>query len=284
MLKSAIITDSTAYLPSEFISRYDIHVLPLTLHWEDESFADGVDISPAEFYTRLAKSKTLPKTSQVPTYEFLEKFNELAQDCDGIIVVLLSSGISGTVDSARAALENFDKAPVAIIDTRSTSAAQAMVTLAAARAVEQGCDFEEVGRIARETVEKLRTYFAVDTLEFLHRGGRIGGASRYLGAALQIKPILCFDEAGKIEALERVRTRGKALRRLISLAEARLNGGKAHIGVLHANCPAEAGALREQIAEQLQGMDVEILTVELSPVIGAHVGPGAIGIAVYSDS
>lgn len=281
MPRIAILTDSSAYLPPDILERYHISIIPLKVHWGEETLLDGIDITPVEFYTRLATHSTLPTTSQPSMHDFLQVFNGLASQYEGILVPLISSGISGTVTSALAAVAEFKKVPVEVVDTHSTSAGLALVVLAAARAVEQGRSLPEVAQIAREVAQKLHIFFAVDTLKYLHKGGRIGGASRYLGSALSIKPILFFDEEGKIDALERVRTRQKALTRLVELAEEKTDNKPVHVGVLHANASEEAVNFRTHLAARLN-CD-EILMVELSPVIGTHVGPGTIGLALYVE-
>jgi DegV family protein with EDD domain len=281
MAKTAILTDSTANLPMEWVERYNVRVIPLKIHWGDETYLDGIDLTPNEFYTRLAHAKSLPTTSQPSIQDFLQAFESLADQADGIVVPLISSGISGTVASALAAAREFSRVPVEIVDTRVTSAGQALVVLAAARAAAQGKSLQEVRQAADVVVQRMHLFFAVDTLEYLHRGGRIGGASRYLGTAFSIKPILYFDSEGKLDALERVRTKGKALQRLIALAEGKANGHPLHLGVIHANAPQVAQEFREQIAQHLHCNDV--FTLELSPVISIHVGPGTIGIALYEE-
>lgn len=281
MSRIAILTDSSAYLPPDMLERHDIHVIPLKLHWGKETLVDGVDITPVEFYTRLAASSALPSTSQPSMHDFLQVFDGLASRYEGILVPLISSGISGTVASALAASAEFTKAPVEVVDTHSTTAGLALVVLAAARAVEQGRSLPEVAQIARDVAKKLHLFFAVDTLKYLHKGGRIGGASRYLGSAFSIKPILFFDREGKIDALERVRTRRKSLMRLAELAEEKAGSKPVHVGVLHANAPEVAAEFQSLLAERLK-CD-HIYTFELSPVIGAHVGPGTIGLAMYVE-
>jgi DegV family protein with EDD domain len=281
MKRTAIITDSTAYLPQTLVDRYQIKTLPLQINWGEETFRDGIDITPHEFYPRLSGSRLLPTTSQTPMFDFLQAYQGLAPEHGGIVAVLISAGISGTIDSALAARAEFDQIPVEIINTKSTGAAQALVTLAAARAAEEALPFEDIVKIARQTAERTKTFFVVDTLEFLHKGGRIGGASRYFGSALQIKPILTFDEAGKIDALERARTKKKALERLVELTQEQVNGGKVHLGIMHSVSAQEADQVREALESSLDC--AEVLTVELSPVIGVHVGPGTIGVAIYSE-
>lgn len=281
MTKIAILTDSTANLPIEWVEQYHIQVIPLKINWGNETFLDGVELTPSAFYTRLPHSKSLPTTSQPSIQDFLMAFEKMADQTEGIIVPLISSGISGTVASAQAAARQFTRVPVEIIDTHITSMGQVLIILAVARAIEQGKSLQEVKRIAEDIIPRLHTYFAVDTLEYLHRGGRINGASRYLGTALNIKPILFFNPEGKIDALERVRTTRKALQRLLSLAEEQANGRPVHVGIVQANVPQVAQEFREEVERKL--ICKEIFTIELSPVVGTHVGPGAIGIALYTD-
>ncbi len=281
MTKIAILTDSTANLPVEWVEKNNVRVIPLKIHWGNDTFLDGVDLTPNEFYTRLSHSKTLPTTSQPSIQDFLQAFESLANQADGIVVPLISSGISGTVASALAAVREFFRVPVEIVDTRVTSAGQGLVVMAAARAAAQGKSLQEVRQAADEVVQRMHLFFAVDTLEYLHRGGRIGGASRYLGTVLNIKPILYFDLDGKLDALERARTKGKALQRLTALAEEKANGHPLHLSVIHANAPEIAQEFREQITHRLHCE--EVFTMELSPVIGVHVGPGTIGVALYAE-
>ena len=274
-----VITDSTAYLPQELLEQYDIRVVPLRVHWDGETFRDGVDITPQEFYERLAQSKTIPTTSQPSMQDFLTAYEEMAQRYDAIVAVLISSGISGTVASALAAAQEFDKAPVAVVDSRSTSAAQGWAALEAARLAAQGASFEEVRDKAQWVVERLHTFFVVDTLKYLHKGGRIGGASRYLGTALKIKPILYFNQEGKIDALDKVRTKRRALQRIVDIARERAGDRPVKVGVIHANAPEVARTLQAEVEQVLNVQ--ETLFVELSPVLGTHVGPGTVGMGFF---
>ncbi len=274
-----ILTDSTAYLPQELVHQYDIRVVPLRVHWDGETYRDGIDIQPDEFYTRLIRSKTIPTTSQPSIQDFLHAYEEMAERYDGIVAPLISSGISGTVASAQAAAREFTKIPVAVVDSKTTSAALGWVVLAAARVAEQGGSLEEVQAAAQQVVERLHTFFVVDTLKYLHKGGRIGGAARYLGTALNIKPILYFDKDGKIDALGRVRTKKRAIQRILELAKERAGDRPVNVGVIHAHAEEEGLALKRQAEELLNCQ--EILFVELSPVLGTHVGPGTLGLGFY---
>ena len=281
MSKIAILTDSTAYLPKDFVESHNIRVIPLKIHWDRADFEDGVDIFPSEFYERLAKSSTLPTTSQPPAEEFLQIYEELAPDYDGIVVPLISSGISGTVSSAKTAASMFSKIPVEVIDTHSTGSGLALVDIAIAQAVAEGKELAEIKTLAEAIVQRLDLFFAVDTLKYLHKGGRIGGASRYFGTALRIKPILYLDNDGKIDALERVRTKSKAMAKLIQLTTDKAAGKPVHVGIIHADAFDDAKKLQGQLQSQLDCKQAEIY--EISPVIGTHVGPGTVGVAVYPE-
>jgi len=280
MSKIAIISDSTAYLPDEMLTDYQIHTLPLVLTWDGKTYLDGIDLTPQNFYQLLKQRSSVPTTSQPPSLEFLQLYERLAEDVEGILVSVISSGISGTYGSAMAAKVEFDKVPVEVIDTQTAAGGHALVTLAAARAAMDGKSLEEVKRAARDVVDRLGTYFVVDTLEYLHKGGRIGGASRYFGTALQIKPILYMNDQGKIDALEKARTKTKALGRLIELVDEKAGGNPARICIMHSDAPEEAQRMQGRLEVELDC--IEVFIVELSPVIGAHVGPGTIGVAVYA--
>ena len=280
MSKIAIVTDSSAYLPKDFVERHNIRVVPLSIHWDDKTYMDGIDITPVEFYERLGKSSTIPSTSQPSAGDFLKVFKELASHYDEIIVPLISSGISGTVDSAKIAKSTFSEIPVEIIDTHSTSAGLVLVVSAVAQAVSDGKNLKEIKQLAEDVVNRLKLFFVVDTLKYLHKNGRIGGASRYFGTALSIKPILFLDDQGKIDALEKVRTKRKAIERLIQLAVEHADGKSVKVGVMHANALEEVNLLRDQLLEQLDCKQIEMY--DISPVIGTHVGPGSIGLAIYT--
>lgn len=281
MARIAILTDSTASIPDDWKENYGIHTIPLKLHWEEQTLLDGQDITPTEFYQRVVNSTTIPTTSQPSPQDFLNKFETLMQEYDGILVLPLSSGISGTYSSAVTAVESFNKIPVTVVDSGTTGGALGFVALAAARAAAQGAGLAEVKQAALTVMQSLHLYFVVDTLTYLHRGGRIGGAARFFGTALSIKPILTINGDGKINSLEQVRTKQKAMERLIGITQENSNGYPIHLGVLHANALQAAQALREQLLGCLSCKEEYVF--EISPVIGAHVGPGTVGVACYSE-
>ncbi len=277
MNKVAIITDSTAYLPPNLIAEYDIQVVPLAVIWDGDSLADGVDITPTQFYTRLETSPTMPSTSQPPAGEFKEVFSKLINEGKDVLAILISAGISGTVNSALQAQSEIDSDRIVVIDSHTAAMATGLHVLAAARKAAAGGSLEEVKEVALKAQQQTEVVFAVDTLEFLHRGGRIGGAKRFLGSMLNLKPILEM-KGGLIEAVESVRTQKRALGRLISLVEEKTGGEKPlRLAVFHSNVPEQAKALLID-AENTLSPD-ETFLAELSPVIGTHIGPGTLAIA-----
>ena len=277
MTKIANVTDSTAYIPPDLIEQYNISVAPLVLIWGDETYEDGVDIQPDEFYTRLENAKVMPSTSQATPKTFHKIYTDLLEQDYEILTVLISSALSGTVVSAVQVQAEMPGAPIEIVDSYNTAMALGFQVLQVARAAEEGANLAECKEIAEQAREHTGVIFAVDTLEFLHRGGRIGGASRYLGTALNIKPILEVRD-GRIEALEKVRTRKKSFIRLLELIGERIDGREpVRLATLHANSPQDAQELLDMAKDKFN--PVETVFSEVSPVIGTHVGPGTVGLA-----
>lgn len=276
MSKVAIVTDSTAYIPQDLVDKYDIRVAPQVLIWGEQTLLDGVDIQPQEFYTRLQNDPVHPSTSQVTPGKFKEIFEELLEDDREILAILLSEKLSGTIDSAEQAIEFFPDAPIEIVDSETTAMAMGFIVLAVARAVEEGATLAECKALAKKAVPHTGVVFAVDTLEFLHRGGRIGGGSRFLGTALNIKPILEVKD-GRVEAVERIRTRKKSLKRVVELIEGKVgNRQPVRLAALHANAREDARLILEQAIQRLS--PVETIYSEVSPVVGTHAGPGTVGL------
>lgn len=279
--KIAIITDSTAYLPEKAQAGLNIAVIPILLIWDDERLRDGVDIDPSTFYRRLKQSKTLPTSSQPSPGEFESLFREVATEADAIVCVLTSSKVSGTVASALTAQAQFPELTIRIVDSLTSSMGMGLIVLAAARAAAAGKTVDEVVTVAKEIRDKIHFIFMVDTLEFLHRSGRIKGAKRLLGTALNIKPLLHFKD-GIIEPLTQARTRGKAIERLLEIAEDRLAGKRmAEAAVVDIDCPDEGDHFAKTVAERFAISKIHRSTV--SPVVGTIVGPGAIGLAFYAE-
>jgi len=279
--KIVVVTDSSAYIPKGALEGLNVSVIPLWLIWDDERFRDGVDIDPPTFYRRLKESRTLPTSSQPSPGEFAAFFRQVAAEADAIISVLVSSKISGTIASAQAAQAQLPELTIRIVDSLSSSMGLGMVVLAAARAAAAGRSLDEIVAAAEGMRERMHFLFVVDTLEYLHRGGRIGGARRLLGTALRVKPILQFRD-GKIESLTQARTKRKAIIRILEIVEERLGGkGMAEAAVVDIDAPGDGDAVAEMVVERFGAPVVHRSTV--SPVVGIHVGPGAIGIAFYAE-
>ena len=278
MSKVAIVTDSTAYLPEDLLFSYNISVVPLVVIWGEETLRDNIDIHPNQFYERLTGAKIMPSTSQATISDFADIFEKLHKDGYEILTIVLSAALSGTMDSAIQAKEMVPDARVEIIDSQFTSIPLAYMVLSAARAAKKGASIEKCKEIVETIRANTQVYFAVDTLEFLHRGGRIGGASRFLGTALNLKPILYLNK-GKVEALERVRTLKRAHKRLIELLETDVNGRQPinMMGVVTAGTQESASDLLRKIQKHFDPK--EVFMANLSPVLGTHTGPGTVGVA-----
>ena len=240
--KVAIVTDSTAYLPEEYLKQYNITVTPLSVIWGNEIYRDGVDILPNEFYKRLAESKIMPTTSQVTPAAFQSTFQSLLEQRFDILGIFVSSKISGTFQSAIQAREMMAGAEdkIALVDSLWTTMAMGWPVLTAARLAQAGENLAECQKITENVCVHSGVLFVVETLEFMRRGGRIGGAQAFLGTALNIKPVLEMRD-GKIEALERVRTKQKAIQRAVEIVSERIKGKTLiWLAATHANSEADA--------------------------------------------
>jgi DegV family protein with EDD domain len=279
MSKTAIVTDSTAWIPKDLIAQYNITVAPQVLIWGEQTLNDGVDIQPQEFYARIKTAKVMPTTSQVPIMTMQSIFNGLLEKGFDVLGIFISSKLSGTVQSALQGRESLGKGKekIHIHDSNATAMAMGFQALAAARAIEDGASVADAKAIAEKAREHTGVYFAVETLEFLHRGGRIGGAQRLIGTALNMKPVLALVD-GRVEAIERIRTKSKALNRIFELVEEKAKGqSPIRVASLHANAPEEARTLLDRAAKALNA--TESIFTEVSPVVGNHAGPGVVGLA-----
>jgi DegV family protein with EDD domain len=276
-----VVTDSSAYIPKEALGDLNIPVIPVWLIWGDERFRDGVDIDPPTFYRRLQESEVFPTTSQPSAGEFENLFRQVGAEADAIVGVFLTSKLSGTVASAQTAQMELPELDIRIVDSLSVSMGLGFVVLAAARAAAAGRSLDDVVAVAEEMRDRMHLLFVVDTLEYLHRGGRIGGARWLLGTALNIKPVLHFVD-GTIEPLAQVRTKRKAVARMLDVVEERLGGRRmAEASVIDANSPEEGDALAEQVKERF-GIRTVYRTI-LSPAIGTHGGPGTLAIGFCAE-
>ena len=279
MPKIAIVTDSTAYIPADLVQKHNLTVTPQVLIWGEETFRDGIDIQPDEFYARLKASKVMPTTSQVSPADMQSTFEGLIEKGYEVLGIFVSARLSGTIQSAVQAIDMMGNAgeKVKIVDSKTTAMAMGFQALTVARAVENGANMEDAVALAERAREHTGVYFAVDTLEFLHRGGRIGGAQRFLGTALNMKPVLAVVD-GRVEAVERIRTKSKALERVLELVMEQTRGKTPiHLATLHAAAEGEARTLLDKASKQLNATESILSTV--SPVVGTHAGPGTVGLA-----
>jgi DegV family protein with EDD domain len=275
-----IVTDSTVGLTDAFINEHDLRLVPLTVTFGDQSYRERFELTNDQFYARLKRSATLPKTSQPSPGQFLAVYDELLSQGHEIISIHLSGGYTGTVDAARsAAAELCDgqegrSARIHIVDTRLTSPVLDMIVSKAVRAAEEGRDaswiIDQVERMARNT----SLILVLDTLEFLEKGGRIGPARALLGTMLKIKPILQF-ESGVAVPLTTVRTRSRALAYLVDYYVQRAGGEPVWLALGHAQAPDDLAQVRQAVCERLTV--AECWTTEVGPVLGTYGGPGVLG-------
>ena len=278
MNKVIIATDSSAYLPKEYVDQYQIPVLPLTVNWEGKTYYDGIDIQAEEFYLQLGQSKSMATTSQVTVGQFLEVFGKLLDAGNQVLYLGISSGISATINSAlQASAELGNPENLIVHDTNLVSMALGLMVLEVAKAAEKGASLKECHELAQDAYGRIGVFFTVDTLEYLHRGGRINSAKRLLGSALNLKPIMEIRD-GKIELVESVISRKKALNRMVDLIEKGVDGrSPVRLAPFHALAFDDMVAMENLAIERMN--PIEVIRSEVSPVIGSHVGPGTVAMA-----
>lgn len=283
MGKVAIVTDSTSYIPKEYLEKYNITILPQILVWGEETLEDGIDIQPDEFYRRLANTKVMPTTSQVPLPKMIQAFSSLIDQGYSVLGIFVSSKLSGTFQAALQAREMLTTGSekVEVVDSQTVAMAMGFLALNAARASDDGASLQDCKALVENGRSSTGVYFVVDTLEFLHRGGRIGGAKRLFGTALNLKPILAVQD-GKVDSIETIRTKRKAMDRLVQIiAEQCAGKSNVQLATLHANAEADANDILSS-ASALLNVTEKVFT-PVSPVVGAHTGPGTVGLAYFAQ-
>ena len=281
--KIALITDSTNDLPEEYRTKYQIYVVPLTIVWGEDQYLDGIELKAEDFYARLVTDSVIPTTSQPTPKEFLTVYQRALEDgAEEIIVLTISSAMSGTIGSARTAAEGF-KIPVHIIDSKSNSMSLGWQVLAAARQREQNSDIHQIFKAVDNIRQNLHFHIVLETIDYLFRGGRIAGAARFIGGLLHLKPqIRVNHETGSVEAGDISRTRGQAIERLYSSFFKLVDTTHPlHIAILHNAALAEAEVLAERVRQEFNPKEL-IITI-VSPVLGVHTGPGALGLCGYAE-
>ncbi|MFW6136209.1 MAG: DegV family protein [Chloroflexota bacterium] len=276
----ALVTDSTCDIPPALLHRYHITVVPLYILWGDEELLDGRDIDNATFYARLPQDPAHPQTSQPTPTDFVRVIEQL--DAEQVLIIALSAALSGTCDSALQARDVVDR-PVHVVDSRSLSMGLGWQVLAAARERERGGDVDAMIAAAERIRGCLSVLLTVETLEYLHRGGRIGSAARLLGSVVQLKPVLEVDHAtGVLEVVSKIRTRKRALREILEETFRRLDATRPlRAAVLHGAAEEDAHMLAEEIRKRADPL--ELIMTQITPVLGVHGGPGVVGLAAYND-
>lgn len=278
--KIAIVVDSTAGIPQELIKKHNIYVMPLRVNWPGDpivSYKDIVELSPTEFFEKLKNSDEIPTTSQPSPGEFVEFFGEIGESHKEIVAILVSNELSGTMKSAEFALNMLEDVTVELVDSKTTGMGMGIIALLAAEQAEAGGNLQEIIRQAKLAVEKSRQWVVVNTLEYLHKGGRVSGSKKMIGTMLSMKPLLHVID-GRIELFGTVRTFNKAIKTMLDIIEVEVKTKKKLLmSVSHTDslslAQSTAGTIRERFAPDA------LHIVEASPVIGTHTGPGAIAVS-----
>lgn len=278
-MKIAVMTDSTAYIPEELREEYNIHMVPLSVVFGEESYREEIDITTEEFYKKLKEVKELPTTSQPSIGYITQKLEQLAEDYDAVISVHLSSEISGTFQAVVSAGEMVEGIDVYAYDSEASCFIQGFYCYEAVKLSKENKSPEEIIARLDEMKESMHAYFMVDDLTNLQRGGRLSNAQALLGSLLQVKPILHFVDK-KIVPFEKIRTRKKAIQRIMSILEEKASQGKdLKVSFIHANNEASAKALEKEFKEKFPEAETSISY--FGPVIGTHLGEGAVGLGWY---
>jgi DegV family protein with EDD domain len=277
------VTDSTSNLPLSLAAERRVHIAPLYILWGDDCLKDGIEISEEELFQRMVSSDVMPKTSQVTPHDFISLFRTLRdqEQADEIVCAVLSADLSGTYASAMQAKESVDL-PVHVIDTRQASWTHGFAALAGADARDAGADAQGIVHAIKTAAQNSVIVFTVETLDYLHRGGRIGRASWLLGTALNIKPVLEVQQ-GVVSATDKVRTRKRAIEHMVTIAEKRAAGRRVkRVGIVHGNVESEAQTLLARAVATFAPQESYLHFA--TSAIGVHIGPGALGVGIQWDN
>jgi DegV family protein with EDD domain len=270
-----IVTDSTCDLPEDIIAEYGISVVPLYVNFGDQGYLDGIELSREEFYTRLPDSHPLPTTATPSPQKFAQVYQKLAAEgATEILSIHISISLSATVDQARLGAQETQVAPVTVLDSGQLSLGMGRMVLTAAKAAAAGLAKDVIVSLVKDQGTRTHVFAALDTLEFLRRSGRMNWAVAGLGSLLQIKPLLKMH--GGTPESERIRTRECAIKRVIELVEE--VGPLEELALVHTHAPEEAETLRQRSAHLFPAGRAPLFA-EVTPVIGTHIGPGAVGFA-----
>jgi DegV family protein with EDD domain len=273
-----VVTDSAANLPADLVAEFGLTVVPLHLTIGDRTFRDGVDIVMSDFYEQLQDGEEVASTSAPSMGDFLEAFRAIP-DGEEIVCVTVAADVSATNQAARGAASELDR-PIHVVDSLNASMAEGFVALEAARLARDGVACEDVVSRATEVARRSRILATIDTFEFLKRSGRVRRAQAYAATMLNIKPVFRFQD-GDAEGIARPRTRGRALERIVNETVEEGAGRSIHLAAFHALAEADAKELVRRV--EAEADVVESYVVEATPVIGAHTGPGLVGMAFFCD-
>lgn len=280
MERVAVVTDSAANLSRQVAEKWNVEIIPLWIQMDNESLRDGVDIQPLEFFRRLTEKTYRLRTSQPPLGEFLQVYQRLKEKAQAIVSIHVTSRYSGTFQAARAAAAELAPFPIEVIDSGSIAMAQGFVVLAAARAAAAGASLAEVVQRAKEAISRVDLVATLETLEYVVQGGRLAWAARLVGNLLRTKPLVQVRE-NNVSLIGQARTRAQAVRKLLDTLAERVGDAQVRIAILHTGMVEEAMRLREEIAARFKC--VEVLIEPVTPVLGVHAGPGALGLACYVE-
>jgi len=285
MKKVAIVTDTTACIPQEQIARYEINVVPVELIFGDKTYRDGIDITPSEFYALIRQADKLPTTSASSPEPYLEAYRQASQRAESILCITEPAKFSAMFNSAQAAREMartlLQNVSIEVLDCTTAAAGQGLVTLAAARAAAANSSLEEVMSITKSTMSRVRLFAILDTLHYLVKSGRVPQAAALVNSLLKIKPIFVLNQ-GDAHTVAIPRTIPNAIKRMLKImAQQVVKGQPLHVAVMHADAPDKAVTIRNRIASHFDC--AELFITEFTPVMGAHTGPGLLGIAFYNE-
>jgi fatty acid kinase fatty acid binding subunit len=277
-MKTRIVTDSAANIPAELVAEYDIRTVPMYLKFGENVYQDGVDLPLGEFYPKLAREEVPVSTAAPSVGDYREAFERALEGAAGIVCVTVASFVSVSYESARVAASELS-GRVRLVDSKSASMGEGWSALEAARLAAAGAGLDECAARAEEVAKRTQLCATINTFEFLRRSGRVHALLAYAGTALNIKPVFAL-RGGRIEQLGRPRSRARAIERLIDETRPVAEKGPLHAAIVHAAVPDEAQALYERIRAELDC--AEAIVTEFTPLMGAHTGPGVLGIAAWS--
>jgi DegV family protein with EDD domain len=282
--KVAIVTDSVACLPRELAEQYGIEIVPVNFYFGDTVYRDWVDITPTEAYELFLKDPTAYKTSSMSPADCLETYRQASNDSSGILCVTLSSKLSviynAALEAKELARDKLPQTPIEVVDSRTATAAEGFIALAAARAAAVGKSLADVVKVAEEVREKVYVVALLDTIRYVYRSGRIPKIAAKAGSMLNIKPVLTIA-SGAVRFKGAVRNREHGIKRILKIAKDRAGEKPVHMAVMHAYAPDDAERLKERVSAEFNC--AEIWITEFSPVMGYACGTGTLGVAFYPE-